>query len=495
MSTDDLQDTIDPDQQDETVEPLTLEVQVEKPSACQRHVIVTIAREDVDRYFDDAFSEMMDTAAVPGFRPGRAPRKLIEARYRKEATEQIKGSLLMDSMAQVNEEQQFAAISEPDIKLDAIEVPAEGPMTFEFDLEVRPEFDLPEWKGLTIEQQAAEFTDVDINRHLRSMLDSYGRLVPTGDPAGEGDHLTVNIAAESDGQVLHRTAEQSVCIQPTLSFRDGKMENFDKLMAGVTTGETREATMTLSADAPNEAWAGKQVNVKFEVLDVKKFEPPELTDDLLEELGGFEGEGDLRDGVRNNLERQLEYNQRQRARQQITNLLTEAATWELPPELLERQSSRELERATLELRRSGFSESDVRAYSNDLRQNSREKTAQALREHFILERIAEEEEIDADDNDYEREITLIAMQSGDTPRRVRAQIEKQNLMDALRNQIIERKVMDAVLEHANFKQVKFQPEGGEVAAVDVAVGGGDQSNIPVAEHGESEPLAAPKDHT
>lgn len=495
MSTDELQDTIDPDQQDDAPEPLQLEIQVEKPSACQRHVTVTISREDVDRYYDDAFSEMMDEVSVPGFRPGRAPRKLVESRFRKEATEQIKGSLLMDSMAQVNEEQEFAAISEPDLDLDAIEVPAEGPMTFEFDLEVRPEFDLPEWKGLTIERPAADFTDAQIDRQLRAMLDQYGRRVPTSEPAREGDYLTVNIVTEGDGHVIHRAVEQSVCIHPTLSFRDGRIEQFDKLMDGTKAGETREAKMTLSGDAPNEDWAGKEVTVKFEVLDVKKFEPPELTDDLLDELGGFEGEGDLRDAIRNSLERQLEYEQQQRVRQQITNTLTEAANWELPPELLERQSQRELERAVLELRRSGFSEADIRTYSNDLRQNSREKTAQALREHFILERIAEEEDIDATDADYDREIQLIALQSGDSPRRVRAQIEKQNLMDALRNQIIERKVIEAVREHAKFTEVKFKPQGGEVAALEVAVAGGDTSNIPVAAHGESEPLAAPKDHT
>ncbi len=495
MSTDEMQDTLDSEPQDDAPEPLQLEIQVEKPSACQRHVTVTISREDIDRYYDDAYSEMMDEVAVPGFRPGRAPRKLVEARFRKEATEQIKGSLLMDSMAQVNDEQQFAAISEPEFDLDAIEVPAEGPMTFEFDLEVRPEFDLPQWKGLTIERPEAEFSDEQVDRQLRAMLDEYGRRVPTSEPAREGDYLTVNITAEGDGHAIHRAVEQSVCVHPTLSFRDGKIEQFDKLMAGVKAGESREAKMKLSGDAPNEDWAGKDVAVKFEVLDVKKFEAPELTEDLLEELGGFEGEGDLRDAIRNSLERQLEYDQQQRVRQQITNTLTEAANWELPPELLERQSRRELERAVLELRRSGFSDADIRTYSNDLRQNSREKTAQALREHFILERIAEEEEMDASDADYDREIQLIALQSGDTPRRVRAQIEKENLMDALRNQIIERKVIAAVLEHAKFTKVKYKPGGGEVAALDIAVAGGETTHIPVATHGESEPLAQPKDHT
>src|SRR5690606_2198337 len=133
---------------------------------------------------------------VPGFRPGRAPRKLVENRFRKDVTERIKGSLLMDSMAQVSEEQNLTAISEPDIDLDAVVVPEDGPMTFEFDLEVRPEFDLPEWKGLEIERPTKEFSDEDVNRRLEQILSRYGKLVPHAGEAESGDFLTVNITTK-----------------------------------------------------------------------------------------------------------------------------------------------------------------------------------------------------------------------------------------------------------------------------------------------------------
>src|SRR5579871_4370272 len=123
--------------------PLELDVQIGRPSACQRHVTVTIGRDDIERYFDKAFKDLMPSANVPGFRAGRAPRKLVEHRFRKEVADQVKGSLLMDSLSQVTETQNLAAISEPDFDPTAVELPDEGPMTFEFDLEVRPEFDMP----------------------------------------------------------------------------------------------------------------------------------------------------------------------------------------------------------------------------------------------------------------------------------------------------------------------------------------------------------------
>ena len=170
----------------------------------------------------------------------------------------------------------------------------------------------------------------------------------------------------------------------------------------------------------------------------------------------------------------------------MTSALTVAANWELPKGLLERQSQRELHRAELELQRSGFSEDEIRAHENVLRQNSAASTARALKEHFILERIAEDQAIDAVEADYDTEIETIAKQTDESPRRVRARLEKRGAMDVLRNQIIERKVVDLILEHAKFKEVPFQMEEAEVAALELTAGGHDHSDIPEAKPGGDE---------
>ncbi|MEX0938183.1 MAG: trigger factor [Pirellulales bacterium] len=488
MSSDPLEDAGDTLQQEsgaeEQAEPLHLDVKVESPSACERHVTVTIAREDIDRYFDEAYSELMPTATVPGFRPGRAPRKLVEGRYRKDISNQIKGSLLMDSLEQISEEQEFTAISEPDFDLDAIEVPEEGPMTFEFNIEVRPEFDLPEWKGLKVERPVKEFTDEDVDRRVEQILARFGSLTPYDGPAEKGDYLTVTVTTHHDGQELSVAREEVVRVLGELSFRDGRLKDFDKLMVGVKPNETRKAEIELTEDAPNEDLRGKKVEARFEVLEVKKLKLPELTEEFLGEMGDFESVKDLRAAVRADLERQLEYHQQQRVRRQITSALVASATWDLPQQMLRRQSARELQRTVLELRRSGFSEAEIRARENELRQNSAQSTAAALKEHFILERIAEEESIDVEPEDYDREIVLIAMQSGESTRRVRAQLEKRGMMDVLRNQILERKVIELVRSHAQFKDEPLKQDDADVETMDVAAGGGeDESDIPAVKQG------------
>jgi trigger factor len=239
-------------------------------------------------------------------------------------------------------------------------------------------------------------------------------------------------------------------------------------------------------DAANTELRGKKVTLDFEVLEVKKLKLPELTAEFLQEIGPFDSEQALRDAVRMNLERQLQYQQQRVARTQISALLVKSADWELPPGLLERQAARELERAVMELRRSGFSEAEIRARENQLRQNSAASTSVALKEHFILERIAEEEKIDVADGDYDQEIALIAAQSGESPRRVRAQLEKRGLMDVLRNQIIERKVLELVQSQAKFKDESYEPPRTDAEAIAMAAGGGSGAAMPVVTEASEE---------
>jgi trigger factor len=469
---------------------LNLGVEIDRRSACERHITVSIPRDDIQRYFDREFSELVDSAQVPGFRPGRAPRKLIEHRFRKDVQDRVKSSLLMDSIAQVSERDDLSPISEPDFNVESIELPDDGPMTFEFDLEVRPEFDVPNWKGLTLEKPVREFSDEDVDRAMQNVLARQGRLVPFDGPASKGDYVSANFLFKDGDKEISRAAEEVVRIRPTLSFRDGRVEQFDKVMDGVRAGETRQGEAKITADAPNPDLRGKTIAAFFEVLEVKKLELPEITPQLLKELGDFESVADLRDAIKDSLQRRLVYHQQQRARQQITEQLTVAADWDLPPAMLQRQSRRELQRAVLELKRAGFSDDEIRVRENELRQNISSSTARALKEHFILERIAEEEKLEPSEQEYEEEIYYLAMQSGESPRRVRARLEKGEMMDVLHNQVVERKVIELILSQAEFKEVPYKPEGlDEEEALDQSVGGEEESEIP-----EAQPEPGPAEH-
>ncbi len=177
----DAPDDLAEGEEEEAKQKLVLEVDVQTRSACERHIVTRISREDVDRFLDKEYSELVTSAQVPGFRPGHAPRKLVEKRFHKDVAERVKGSLLADAISQLTDEQKLTPISEPSLDIDAVEVPAEGPMTFEFDIEVRPDFDLPQWKGMTIERPVREFTDEDVDRALKNLLGAAAPWSPTTD--------------------------------------------------------------------------------------------------------------------------------------------------------------------------------------------------------------------------------------------------------------------------------------------------------------------------
>jgi trigger factor len=282
-----------------------------------------------------------------------------------------------------------------------------------------------------------------------------------------------------------------IVVRDKLSLADAELPGFAALVAKAKPGTTVTASVRISEEAAVEELRGKGVTLELDVLDVKAHELPELTPALLDELGGFESADALRDAVRRQLERQLEWHGRRQVRQQVASALTASASWDLPPALLRRQAQRELERAILELRRSGFDDDAIRRHVNELRQTVMASTARALKEHFILERIAEDEGVADAASDYDEEIRAIAAQSGESPRRVRASLERRGLMDVLRNQIIERKTIDLITSHASFKDTPFEFRKADAEAIDHAVCGSvvGEEEIPTAS--QAEPSARP----
>jgi trigger factor len=491
MSASDASSIATPEAADGLPKPLTLDVAVENVSTCQRRVKVTIPRDDIDRYRDDAIGELMPTALLPGFRPGRAPRRLVSSRFKTELSDQIRSKLLTDAMSQVSEQQKLSPISEPELDVSAVLLPEDGPMTFEFSIEVRPEFDLPAWKGLSISRPAREITDTDVEEALTGHLRERARFVPHDGAPAVGDLIVGKLVFRDGDRVLSSADEAEIIVRDTLSFADAELPGFAKLVAKAKPGTAVTATVKVSDEAALEDVRGKEVTMELTVLDVKRLELPEMTPALLEELGGFESADDLRAAVRKQLEGQLEWHRRRQVRQQVAAALTSSASWDLPPSLLRRQAQRELERAILELRRSGFDDDSIRRHVNELRQSVMASTARALKEHFILERIAEDEGVSDTAADYDEEIRAIAAQSGESPRRVRASLERRGLMDVLRNQIIEQKTIDLITSHASFKDVAFEFSRPEIEAIDHAVCGVvvGEEEIPVAT--QSEPGGRP----
>jgi len=448
-----------------------LQINVESVGPCKKHVRVTVPREVIDDVMQGAVDELMTSAAVPGFRIGHVPEQLIRRRFRSELADQVKQKVLMQSLEWIAEAEDLDPINEPNLDVESIEVPDEGDFEYEFDVEVRPEFDLPDYKGLKIERPVREISDGDVDAYLQEFVEQYGQLEPVEEPASLEDFVTVEADFVHDGKVLHHIDELSLRVRPVLRFQDAEFSGFDKEVVGAKEGDTRELDLTVSMEADNIGMRGETVTLKMTVLDVKRLRRPELDDEFLSRLN-VESEEQLRDEVRKMLERQVTYEQRQSTRRQVLEKITESADWDLPEDLVRKQVENALRREILEMQQAGFTRSEIAARENDLRQKSISMTRQNLKEHFVLDRIAEEEDLEVTSTDIELEITMMALQRGENPRRVRARLVKSGMIENLEAQIRERKAVDVILENAEFQESEMAPPTEvSVAAVNRSVCG------------------------
>ncbi len=303
------------------------------------------------------------------------------------------------------------------------------------------------------------------------MLLDYGEKTPSDSAAAAGDYVSASISFEHNGKVAREMHGLSLRVLPTLRFHDGEIEGFDKLIEGANAGDTRDCEFQISSEAENVPMRGETLKAAISVEGVQSFTPATLDKDLLDRMG-VESEEQLRERIKQVLEHQIEYRQRQSARQQLLDQITTSADWELPEELVMKQVENALHREILEMQQAGYSTREIQARENELRQHSVSVTTQAMKEHFVLDRIASDNDLEVTSEDLEMEILKMSFQSGETPRRLRARLVKTGVIENLEAQIRERKAIDLALASASYEEVPLKEDlvtDLNVEAIDDAV--------------------------
>ncbi|HEX8201295.1 MAG TPA: trigger factor [Isosphaeraceae bacterium] len=437
---------------------LNLEVQITDAGPCKKHLKVAIPRADIERQVEESFGTFKREAVVPGFRPGRAPRGLVERRFRKEIAGQVKSSLLMACLEQLDEDYKLNPIAQPKLDVEAIELPDEGPMSFEMEVEVQPDFPLPAYKAVTVQRPVKQITEPDVDAQLTTFLERYAQLVPKLEGEAElGDFVTADLTFHRDGVVLNTVKEIQFRLQPELRFQDGRVPDLAGILLGVRPGEAREGDAQIGSSSPDPALRGQTVRVAFQVHDLKQLRLPEVNAAFLEQIG-FESQQELRGALREVLQRRLLFQQQQAIRRQILDQLLRETPIELPPDLVGRQEKASLRRRVAELRQTGLDDAQIRAREAEIRANAHESTQRSLKEYFLLSRIADAEGVKVEPEDLDQEIEAIAARTDESVRKIRARLEKEGLVDDLATQILERKAIDRILEYVRFEEIPLVEE-------------------------------------
>lgn len=440
----------------ESDQKMSLKVNIEDTGACKRHIAVTVSEADISEIRSEALNELAEKAEVPGFRVGKVPAALLLKRFRTEIASDIKQKVLLASLDQISEEYNIDPIGEPRLNLENLEVPDSGEFHYEFDVEVRPTFDLPDFSSITIRRPSNEVTDEDLALVRQNFLMSRAARVATTEAAAAGDYVVCDISCSWQGREIQEFEAESVRVLPVLNFPDAAVDKFDELMSGARPGDKRETTTRVSLQCPVVEMRGEEVTLTFTVHEVQQLEIPEVDAAFLEGMG-LSDAAEFDQLVSDSVSRQLIYQQRQETRSQLLEQITSSADWDLPEGLVRQQTDNALRREILEMSQAGFTREQIAARESQIRQNAVEDTRSALKQHFILDRIATDEGIEASSQEVDIELSMMAYQSGEPIRRLRARMVKSGMIENLYAQLRERKTIDHLLEKVSFEDVPHKP--------------------------------------
>lgn len=460
---------------------MSLTVDIVDAGPCRKKIHVVVPEADIVDLRATAVEDFLGQAEVPGFRKGRVPKGLVESKFRRELGDELKQRVLVQSLEQLTMENNLDPIDEPDMDVESLDIPDHGDFEYSFEVEVRPDIALPDFATVTLERATREITDEDVQKYIDRMLQDYGEKQDSDGAAKAGDVVTASVSFQYKDATIQEISGLSLRIQPELQFKDGEIADFDKLMDGAAAGDSRDVEVTISPEAEHIPMRGETVKAVFSVSEVKTFVPAKLDSALLDRIGA-ESEEKLREEVQQILERQVTYRQRQSAREQLLGVITESSDWDLPEELVMKQVENALHREILEMQQAGYSDREIQARENELRQTSVSTTRQAMKEHFVLDKIATVEEVVVTNQDVEMEIMMMSFQSGETPRRLKARLVKTGVMENLEAQIRERKAVDIALEKAQYDEVPLEEElvaDLNIEAVDQAICTGMLAQTPV----------------
>jgi trigger factor len=302
-------------------------VQVEDVGTLKKKVTITVPAERIDAKREEMFGELSTTAQVPGFRIGRAPRRLVVKRFGKEVDRDVRNAMIGESLGKALEKSQLKVIGEPDIDLEAIELPASGDMSYELEVEVAPEFDLPELEGIEVIRPTVEVTDERIDEAIDRMRLREVKYEVADEPAAEQDIVTGRAKVSVEG------AEESET-EVTLRVAPGQIEglplvDLGKELTGKEAGQAVPMTVKVPEVHPNEAWQGKEARIELTVGEVRKRRLPEVNDAYAERMG-YESVGELREALAKGMKAQVDREAARALREQI-NEYTRSSSCRRPP--------------------------------------------------------------------------------------------------------------------------------------------------------------------
>ena len=453
-----------------------MNITVTDQEQCKKLVRMAIPSEAVRAETAKVVVNLARQVNVPGFRRGHVPGSVIRTRFRKELREEVISHLLPNALGDAIREKSLKVVGEP--SLEDFKFNDDESIDASFTVEVAPEFEIANYKSIALRKRVYKIRDEDVVQAIDRLREDMAELAPVEDRGAQtGDLLTLNVKGNvSDEKVSESPdAEQAAPAEDLGINQDdleielggrGVLNEFNEALSGSAVGDVRTFVVTYPADYKPEKYAGHTLNLTAEVTAVRVKELPEVDDAFASNINEkFETVDLLRADIRSKFEHEATHKTEEELRSAAIEQLVDRNRFEVPQYIVEKQMDSRINSLVRQFASQGIDPRQLKIDWEAAREGQRERAEREVRGSFILDRIAELENIDVSEAEIDSEVEQFAARTRQTMEALKARLTKEKALDSIKEQIRNRKALDFVISSAEIRIEEIEGLGAEEAAV------------------------------
>ncbi|PYI48601.1 MAG: trigger factor [Verrucomicrobia bacterium] len=424
-----------------------MKVEVERQPGSVSKLQIELPPEEVQKEWDVIANSFARFAKIPGYRPGKAPRAMIDKRFRKEIQDELTKKLVSKSYHQAVEQEQLRVASVTNI--EDIHFGEDKSMRFRATVVTAPEFELPDYKKIPVQLPETKVSDAEVDAALERLRDQSADFVDVpGRGLQMGDFAVIDFEGSVDTKPISEIAPQaSKNLQGGKKFwlhlaADNFLPKFCEQLVEQKPGETRLVIVEFPADFPVKELGGKKADYAITLREIKEKVLPQIDDALAAKLAPEKTLADLRQMIEHDIEHAKEHDVERAKESQILKYLHEHIQFELPPALLQNETRRALAELVQRNRERGVTDEMLKEKEKELIDGAAGLAATRLKTNFILHRIAERENIQVKKEDVDLRIKQESARYDISPEKMRKELQQKDALDDVADQILLGKTLD-----------------------------------------------------
>ncbi len=435
-----------------------MQVNIEDTTSVKKTIHVEIPSEEVKKELDKAYKELSKTAVIKGFRKGKAPRKVLEAKFRKDVHAELVPRLIQDAFSSVLEDNDLNIVGGPQV--DPPELDPDKAYVFDIKIEVKPELDEIDFKGINIKKTMHKISEDEVEAQIQMIRKTMAKkeTVKEARPVKEGDFVLIDYQGFVDGKPFDKTPKIENYVMAIGS--DTMPKEFTEKLIGVIPEQELEIDVVYPDDAQNTELAGKTITYKVFLKEIQEEILPPVDDNLAKELGNIENLDELKDKIRENLTLGYERRIQQEMDEQVFEFLAGKYEFEVPDAIIEAELNGIVAEAEQAYAQNGIKLEDAGLSADFLRQQYRDIAEKQARRHLILEKIVEQEKLELTEDDLEKAFEETGRSMGATADAVKNMFKMNEKQLEFYKQVqLEKKALNLIMENGNITEV--EPEDAD----------------------------------